>query len=163
MYLIFYVLYLMFSVLNISFSTILFYIYAVLQQYEILKIISLSGNRLLLTYLLTFVTSLVISTSRQTFLGSYLLTWVASMSSCKVWTPHLYKWEDEVFVNCKRGWKMFAVNRGQTTNGGGGGCRSQIKKLLQHFFLNNCCLRFAAFDFELKFSLKYLHSLKHSG
>ena len=64
----------MFSVLNISFSTILFYIYAVLQQYEILKIISLSGNRLLLTYLLTFVTSLVISTSRQTFLGSYLLT-----------------------------------------------------------------------------------------
>ena len=64
----------MFSVLNISFSTILFYIYAVLQQYEILKIISLSGNRLLLTYLLTFVTSLVTSTSRQTFLGSYLLT-----------------------------------------------------------------------------------------
>ena len=64
----------MFSVLNISFSTILFYIYAVLQQYEILKIISLSGNRLLLTYFLTFVTSLVISTSRQTFLGSYLLT-----------------------------------------------------------------------------------------
>ena len=35
----------MFSVLNISVNTILFYIDALLQQYVILKIVSLSGNR----------------------------------------------------------------------------------------------------------------------